>query len=304
MMALRSFEKDTSHFLGIDMGGTNIRAAIVDGTGRVIHTENRALGSSQKVKAEAPLLLAEEYADRVAGIGLAVAGTVDDGVLTWSANLNLHGVEYRREINRRTGLPSVVLNDARAAGLAEARVGAGAGAATVLAITVGTGIGGAVIVNGNLLEGTGDAGEIGHMVLDPGGAECTCGRHGCWELMVSGKALARRAKQLYPGAPDPLGVLIIEASNGTAVAREAVESITQDFAMGVDNLSAILAPQVIVLGGGVMARNGLIAERYRSIGPRLRWGRRARIVDSALGDTAGQIGAALAAAEVTKAFAD
>ncbi len=286
---------DHDAYLGIDLGGTHVRWAVVDRTGGVLSTRSRVLPPDPAARATVPEELAAAHRGRVAGIGLAVAGTVTDGVLTWSANLGLHDVDFAGRLTASGGVPAVVLNDARAAGYAEARVGAGAGAASVLAVTVGTGIGGAIIIDERLIAGTGDAGEIGHLVIDPAGPPCGCGRRGCWETFVGGRALARAAAERYPDAPDPLARLIALAEAGDPTAGAVVDGAATRFALGLDNLCAVLAPAVIVLGGGVMARDGLIARRYRAAAGTLRWGARSAIRDSRLGDTAGQIGAALAA---------
>lgn len=282
-------------YLGIDIGGTNIRGALVNAEGHIHDSIARPLPSDAEGRRQAPMEIATHYRDAAAGIGLAIAGTVSSGVLTWSANLGLKDIDYATELGAYTSGPVAVLNDARAAGLAEASVGAGRGEHSVLSITVGTGIGGAIIIGGRLLEGTGDAGEIGHMVSIPSGPDCTCGRQGCWERFVGGRALSQTAARLYPHASDALGYMIQEAEEKREPALGAIDHATSLFHAGVDNICAVLAPDVIVLGGGVMARRGLIAQRYRASLGSLRWGARTRVDDSVLGDRAGQIGAALAA---------
>lgn len=293
--------ESTARYLGIDMGGTNLRHSLIDASGRVLSSHSEPLPTDTAARAQLPLAVAERYRDEVSGVGLAIAGTVREGVLTWSANLGFEGVDFGAQLRERVDGPSVVLNDARAAGLAEALVGAGAGADSVLLLTVGTGIGGAIVIGGRLLEGTGDAGEVGHMVIDPAGPECTCGRSGCWERFVGGRALQREATARYADHPSPLEHLIERCETGDAEASAIIEQATELFGRGVDNICAILAPDTIVLGGGIMARNGLIARRYRDALRETRWGARSRVVDSVLGDGAGRIGAALAAAQLDEA---
>jgi glucokinase len=187
-----------------------------------------------------------------------------------------------------------VVNDARAAGLAEALVGAGRGASTVLSVTVGTGIGGALVADGSLIVGTGFAGEVGHMMMNPSGPPCTCGRNGCWERYVGGRALAARAEAIYPQHPEPLEQLLADATDSSSRAAIVIREAADTFMHGLDNLHAIFAPAIVVLGGGIMARNGLVAREYREAAERTRWGDRAVVRDSQLGDSAGIIGAALA----------
>ncbi|MFT4219275.1 MAG: ROK family protein [Microbacterium sp.] len=287
---------DAPVYLGIDMGGTNIRAAVVDADGTVLESGSAQLPVAAAERATLPVEIARSFRDRVSGVGLAVAGTVADGVLTWSANLRLSDVDLAGSLRAATGLPVAVLNDARAAGFAEALVGAGRGAPSVLSVTVGTGIGGALVVAGSLVVGMGDAGEIGHMVVDPDGPSCTCGRHGCWERFVGGRALAEHAERVHPGHPAPLERLLADAATGEAEATSVLSRATDMFALGLDNLHAIFAPAVVVLGGGIIARDGVVARRYLGAAARTRWGSRSQVRRSELGDAAGLIGAALASA--------
>ena len=284
-------------YLGIDMGATNIRYAIVDGDGGVRCSESSALPDDVGARVEAPERILERFSAEVSGVGLAVAGTVRDGVLGWSASLGVQGVDFRGRLSSRFGGAVAVLNDARAAGLAEALVGAGRGSPSVLSITVGTGIGGAIVLDGRLLEGVGDAGEVGHIVIEPDGLECTCGRRGCWERYVGGRALLEQARALKPGRAEALEDVLSEAERGEPCSAALVDSAAERFALGLDNVCAVLAPEVIVLGGGVIARDGWVSRRYISALDSMRWGAQAVIRSSELGDAAGQIGAALCAAK-------
>lgn len=287
--------KPDSLYLGIDMGGTNIRFALVDTHGHIHSSESRPLALDREARIHGPVEILQEFESQIAGIGVAIAGTFTGGLLDWSANLGLHSVDFGSLLAEHTTKPISLLNDARAAGLAEALVGGGVGAHSVLSVTVGTGIGGALIVDGKLLLGTGDAGEIGHMVVDPTGPDCNCGRNGCWERLVGGRALAEQATLLYPSSADPLSELLQNISDGHESAAAILNRAAQLFALGIDNLCAVLAPDAIVLGGGVMARNGAVARAYRDAIRHTRWGTQSQVRHSALGDTAGQIGAALSA---------
>ena len=153
------------HFLGIDLGGSTVRASLIDASGAIVDQVRALLPDGPGRRQQAVLSLARRYRGAVTATGMAVAGTVRDGVLTWSPNLGLHDVPFARMLREETGVPAVLLNDAKAAGLAEARIGAGIGRSHVLVLTLGTGIGGALIHDGRLVQGTGDAGEVGHMRL-------------------------------------------------------------------------------------------------------------------------------------------
>lgn len=243
---------------------------------------------------------------RVAAVGLAVAGTVADGVLTWSANLGLAGIDYQSELQEATGCPAAVLNDARAAALAEAHRGAGMGAASMLMVTVGTGIGGGLVIGGRLYLGSGQAGEIGHLLIGPRGPRCRCGRRGCWEQLAGGLALDAAARQHV--AAHPTGSIAAAAAGGqpsaaslaTAAERHdkaAIRIIRRRaalFGRGLDSLCAVLAPHLLVLGGGIIAPPRPGPRRLPAGGTEpVLAGRRTRT--AVLGDDAGVIGAAYAA---------
>ncbi len=279
--------------LGIDMGATSLRASVVGPGGRVLETVRTLLPAEPVERVALPVEVAARYADRVEAVGLAIAGTVAAGRMNWSANLGIADVDYVATIQSRLGIPTVVLNDARAAGLAEAQVGAGAGAGLVLALTVGTGVGGALLLDGKVVEGTGNAGEVGHLVIDAAGPECGCGERGCWEALVGGRALAAIARTSYPQDAEPLTTMVAAAEKGDTGALQVIDRATDYFRQGLDSLAAVLAPDVVVLGGGMIARDNLLTRRYLNPGP-LRW-LEGRLVKSELGDLAGQVGAALAA---------
>ncbi len=212
-------------------------------------------------------------------IGLAVAGVVENRVVHDSVNLGLAGVEYGSLLDT-LGVPAVVVNDAVAAGTAEAQHLDPTGAGLTLFLSIGTGIGGALLQRGEPVRGRRRAvGEVGHMVIDPKGPRCGCGRAGCWETLCSGKALAAAAA---PGTIDEL------VARGDPAWIRAVEM----FALGLDNLCIALAPDLIILGGGVMARRGPVAAAYLAATRTLRWGRGIDVTTAVLGDDAGAIGAA------------
>jgi glucokinase len=259
--------------IGIDLGATHIRAAIVDAAGIATATARRALPSDSRARRRAAAdiathLLMSHLRCEVGAVGLAVAGTVADGVLIWSADLGLAGIDYRSELQEATGRPAAVINDARAAALAEAHRGAGVGvgAGTMLMVTVGTGIGGGLVIDGRLLTGTGDAGEIGHLLIDPRGPRCRCGHRGCWEQLAGGLALDAAARQ--EAVAHPSGLIAAAAAEGQPSAASLAQAAMRSdrtanriihhharlFGRGLDSLCAVLAPHLLILGGGVIAR--------------------------------------------------
>jgi glucokinase len=295
--------------IGIDLGATHIRAAIVDAAGATIAATRVRLSPDPAIRRQAATgiavgMLRDSPRYPVAAIGLAVAGTVADGVLTWSANLGLARIDYRSELQDACGLPAVVINDARAAAIAEAHRGAGVGAATMVMVTVGTGIGGALVIDGRLHAGTGSAGEIGHVLVDPRGPRCRCGNRGCWEQMAGGLALdaaarrhaaAHRADGAAPADGQPSAASLAEAAaNGSKTAADIIGWHAGLFARGLDSLCAVLAPDRLILGGGIIARPGPIQDAYLSAARTLRW-HAGDTRTAMLGDDAGVLGAAYAA---------
>jgi glucokinase len=287
--------------IGIDLGATHIRAGLLDPDGHLTRKLRRTLPPDPSTRRRAPAQVLAEYPDiDVDAVGLAVAGTVTDGVLTWSANLGLADVDFAAEM---PGQRVTVLNDARAAALAEARLGAGAHAPTVLMVTVGTGLGGALVRDGRLELGTGHAGEVGHLRLDADGPPCACGNHGCWEQLAGGVALNRTGAALasrHRGPGDPAdgtagaAFLARAAAAGEPEAVAALRWHARQFARGLDSLCGVLAPHVLVLGGGLIARRGPVHDEYVAAADGLRW-HRGRTRTAVLGDDAGALGAALAA---------
>jgi glucokinase len=289
--------------VGIDYGGTHLRAALVDASGHITRRRRRGVPPSTAARISAPAEACLELATDAAAVGLAVAGTVRAGVLTWSAHLGLTDVRFAELVTAATALPTVVVNDARAAGFAEAMLGEAHGRGVTLYVSVGTGIGGAIVVDRRLLTGSGHAGEIGHIGVDPDGPPCACGRRGCWEQLAGGGALDRVAATVLAGQQPggsraPSARHVIAAANlGDDAARDAIRRAARAFAAGLDSVCAVLSPDRVVLGGGIITRGGTLAEHYLRAASQLRWSH-GPLTTAALGDDAGTIGAALLALRV------
>ena len=218
----------------------------------------------------------------------------------------------------RLGVPVAVDNDANAAMVAEHRHGAARGAQTAALLTLGTGIGGGIIVDGKLVHGAhGGAGEWGHMVIDVDGPLCTCGNRGCLEMLVSGTALGRAARRAAEELPDSgfgralsagreiTGMLATElAHDGDPVARDVVTLVGYHLGVGLSNVINILNPEVVVVGGGVIAAGELLLEPARKVVAEraLAPSRdQVRIVPTRFGDASGMVGAALLAMDLVDA---
>src|SRR5699024_8269626 len=259
--------------IGVDIGGTKIAAGVVDGDGEIIAATTRSTPATDAALIEAAVAdavaeLRSEHA--VVGVGVGAAGFVgaDRRTVNFAANLAWRQHPLAEEIERLTGLPVVIENDANAAGWAEYRFGAATGAAHMLMVTVGTGLGGALVMDGRLVRGSaGFAGEIAHMTAVPDGQWCGCGRRGGLEQYTAGTALGRAAKRrAAPGDPllGPLmqaaggakkeidGPLITRlAQQGDPGARELIAEIGSWLGMGMASIATLLDPEVIVVGGGV-----------------------------------------------------
>lgn len=283
---------------GIDVGGTKCLGVVINVDGdissehdvirQVRHSTPHA---SQLVDALAALV--SELGD-FDTLGVGVPGLITlDGVMRASPNIpGSVDVYVRSELSSRLGRQVVVDNDGNLAALAEWRYGAGRGARNMWMVTLGTGIGGGHVVGGAVQRGVnGFAGEIGHMVVNPDGPRCTCGRKGCWEVYASGRGL----KMLAAGEP---GESVIErARRGEADAVTVLEAFARWVALGLSNLTNISDPDVIVIGGGVSEAADIVMPIIRRwfvellYSPEQRTHPELRVAQ--LGEHAGAIGAAL-----------
>ena len=307
-------------YLGIDLGGTNIKGGVVDERGAILREASRPTRVEQGPDAIADGIAAVirelEQGERFAGVGLGCPGTVDDesGEVVCAFNLGLIHYDLRGALEARTGYSIRLGNDANVAALAEASVGAGRGAHSTVVITLGTGVGGGVVLEGRMLTGwTGAASELGHMVIEEGGAECTCGRRGCFEAYASATALIRMTRAAMDAHPDS-AMHVVAAENGAvdgrtafaakergdAAAAEVVNAYIRSLASGVTNIINIFFPEVVAFSGGVANQGEALLTPLREEVHRQEFGyryvkRHARLVQCELGYQSGVIGAALLA---------
>ncbi|MDP9068953.1 MAG: ROK family protein [Actinomycetota bacterium] len=311
--------------IGIDVGGTTTKGALVDGSGRVSErvewpTEDRAATKSIIRVAESLSSRALELGEGVAGLGVGAAGFIDHaaGCVTFSPNLVYDDPHIRSAVQTRVEVPVFVDNDANAAAWGERAFGAAHGLDHVALLTLGTGIGSGFIVDGRLIRGsTGAGAEFGHTVVDPSGPRCPCGLRGCLEQLASGGAIGRMGREAALQDPDTKMIDLagsaeeIEGEHVAAAASVHDEAAVRvlrragrALAVGLSNIVNIFDPQIIVLGGSAVsagepylgaARDGLAemmsAQRRRPV----------RLDVAGLGNDAGIVGAAaLALAGLTE----
>jgi glucokinase len=317
----------TGRAVGVDVGGTKILALAVDDEAAVL-AERRVETPSEgeeildSIAAVIEELWQAESGLAGGGVGVGMPGLVDpSGVLRFAPNLpGVVGLDVVAGLRRRlaaaghagTG-PFVVDNDATCAGAAEHLAGAARGVREAILVTLGTGIGGAIVSSGSLLRGASHfAGEMGHMVVDPSGPDCGCGRRGCWEVFASGSALGRLAREAAAagrgadllaraGSADAVrGEHVVESAlAGDEQAAAIFELFGYWVALGLANLANLLDPEVVVLGGGVVRAGQVLLDPIRRAFDAAVEGANhrpeVRIVAAERGADAGAIGAALLA---------
>ncbi|MEU1291099.1 ROK family protein [Streptomyces sp. NPDC005840] len=298
------------HVIALDVGGTGMKAALVGADGELLHRARRATGRERGPDAVVESILgfaadlaahgAAHLGGPASAAGVAVPGIVDDklGIAAYSANLGWRDVPLRDLLSTRlAGVPVALGHDVRTGGLAEGRIGAGLGADRFLFVALGTGIAGAIGVDGRVEAGAhGFAGEIGHIVVRPGGAPCPCGQHGCLERYASAAAVSD-AWALACGDPEADAADCARAvasgdPNAVRVWRDAVDALAD----GLVTAITLLDPRALIVGGGLAeAGETLFAPLREAVGARVTFQKLPSIVPAALGDTAGCLGAGLLA---------
>jgi glucokinase len=291
--------------VGIDLGGTSIKAGAIDPAGKVLATRSVPTGLEDGAEAvfERMAQLARELGAETR-VGIGAPGLIDHarGIVLDSPNLaQIEGQPLCEAIARRLGFErdAVLLeNDANAAAVAEAWLGAGRGRRDLLMVTLGTGVGGGLVLGGRLFAGSGGmAGEIGHVVIDPDGPPCGCGRRGCMEQFASATAARRRALErgLPREAPGDLVRLADAARRRDGAERALCFEIGRDLGRGLAVAVTLLDLRLFVVGGGFGAALDTLQAGVR-VGLRERsWGARlddVRVLPAELGSDAGWIGAA------------
>lgn len=261
-------------YMGLDVGGTFVKGIIIDEKGKIVCENSvptvtgEGLADCIETLAETLVLNSGEVFSSIKGAGVGCPGLIDStrGEVVFAGNMNLKNYPLQKLLEEKLNIPVKICNDANAAALGEARFGAGKGYKDSVLITLGTGVGGGIVIGGKLFEGYKSAGaEIGHMVIEHGGAKCTCGRRGCFEAYCSARALTARTK--WAMEEDTSSAMWNTYTHDTADGRTAFEYMDTDrtakqvvnwylkyLGCGVANIANIFRPQIIMIGGGVAAQ--------------------------------------------------
>ena len=273
-----------SYLIGLDVGGTFVKGAIFKDGAPAYECD------IPTVTGEGLVGCLEELVEKLVqgcgavfseidGVGVGCPGLIDSkkGTVVFAANLRLENYPLGTLLKKKLGLPVKVCNDANAAALGEARFGAGKKFSDSVLITLGTGVGGGIVICGKLFEGNKSAGaEIGHMVIERGGAPCTCGRRGCFEAYCSARALTEKTREAMEddtssqmwktyGYDTADGRTAFEYMDVDRSARKVADWYLRNLACGVANLANIFRPQVIMIGGGVSAQGSRLIDPLKEL---------------------------------------
>lgn len=304
-------------YIGIDLGGINTAAALISENGDILKKRSVPTPRTPEGVADAIADHVKALSEKESGIapcvGIGAPGSIDpeNGIIEYWSNLHFHDVPLADMVKKRTGFPALMENDANCAALGEFVAGAGKGSRSLVVITLGTGIGGGAILNGKLYTGLNGAGlEVGHMVIEQRGRQCTCGRRGCFETYCSATALIRQARETMEtdktsllwslaGERDKVnGKLVFDAfERGDGTAKAVVEEFLDYLGSGVTSLINVFQPEVFCIGGGLAGAGETIMAPIRATAEKETYAgqdkQHTRLVRAELGNDAGIIGSAL-----------
>lgn len=311
------------YYIGIDLGGTNIAGAIVNECYEIV--EKYSIKTSMKRGFEG---LCEDMADLcrslvdkykisfedVISVGIGCPGMINEetGEIVFSNNLDIYHEALNKSMEDLLGKPVYSANDANAAALGEYVVGSGRDVHSMIAITLGTGVGSGIVLEGKVLGGFNySGGELGHMVIERNGRQCTCGRKGCFETYASATGIIQSAREAMTGDKSSLlwslaggsveavtGRIVFEArEQGDLLANKVVEDYIEYLALGLANVVNALQPEMIAIGGGISHQGQWLMDALQDQVDTQVFGRfgdkQTKIVAATLGNDAGIIGAAL-----------
>ena len=300
-------EAPATRHLGLDLGGTNIKVAVVEhrsGDWHALDHDQLQTDQDQGIAAVIARLTAAGRQQLARHPGIESVGIGIPGLYYPTRGATRFLVNFREDwdmipiapfVGRELGLPTHLVNDARAFGLAELRLGAGRGASSMVGLTLGTGIGGVLAIDGRIVQGhDGTAGELGHQTIDPDGPPCNCGNNGCLEAFARADRIAEAC-----GTPTA-GEAINRARAGDKTALAGLASVGRYLGIGIANMITVITPDRVVIGGGIAAAGDLLLDPIRA-----EVARRVHVTSldkvtialAELGTWAGAIGAAIHGAE-------
>ena len=307
------------YHIGIDLGGTNIAAGVVGSDFEIVAKTSvptarprpcRDICADMAAAALEAVKLAGLSIDDIESVGVGAPGVVNsaEGIIEYSCNLDFYNEPVAEYVSERLGKPVYLENDANAAAYGEFVAGSAKGTHNAVCITLGTGVGGGIIINDRIYSGFNFAGaEIGHTVIEVGGAECSCGRRGCFEAYSSATGLIRMTKEAMDAHPESKmhemmgdhisGRLAFNAMReGDAAATEVVDKYIKYLAAGIANTINVFQPEVLCIGGGVCNEGDALMVPLREAVANEVYSKRSakntKLVRAALGNEAGIIGAA------------
>jgi glucokinase len=303
--------------IGVDLGGTNLRTALLSQDGVILEKQKDASHASEgyekvlqrlieNIKRQRDIGLGQGHDVAAVGVGAPGVINISQGVVVKSPNLpDWNNLPLKAALEKALGLPVFIENDANAAALGEQWRGAGKGIGSMVLLTLGTGVGGGIVLNGRIWHGAdGMAGEIGHMTILPEGRQCGCGNTGCLEMYASARGVLQNYRDALASRKEPVPSDITSqqvyqaAREGDETAIRAMKETGRYLGIGIASLINIFNPEMIVIGGGVKDAWDLFIDVTRAEVLKRAFdvpARRARIVPSGLGDDAGMVGAAAVA---------
>lgn len=296
---------DASVVIAVDIGGTNLKGAIVDASGRTIASRSVGVGATGEESIARIIELlqglrahTEQSGHHVVGIGVVTPGMVEaeNGIVRYASTLDWTDVPLGPILSAELGVPVEIGHDVRSSGLAESLFGASKGVANSVLVAIGTGVAASILSGGHPVVGAvTTAGELGHIPAIPDGEPCTCGQHGCLEVYLSGAGIARR--YAAAGGEPGLDAAAISARLGhDPVADRVWADGVHALALGLKSVTLLIDPAVIVLAGGVSRAGGLLLDPLRAeLAQSLVWREAPEIRVSELGTAGGRIGAAVLA---------
>ncbi len=309
-----------AYYIGVDIGGTNLKAGVVDGQGQIISEASVPTGADRPQDIVLSDILgavmtsiasANISVKDVRAVGMGSPGMIDtqNGIVIYNNNLGWKDFHIGEKMSAALGIPARLENDADAAALGEVIAGSAKGAKSAMIITLGTGVGSGYVINEKIFRGC----EFGHMVIAYGGRKCTCGRHGCFEAYCSATGLINMTKEAINQHPMSTlaeiakseglvsgHTVFVAAEQGDAVAENIIDEYTGYLACGLANLVNGLQPEVISIGGGIGKQGErLLVPLREKMKPEVYTGLpMPKIVSCTLGYKAGLIGAAMAVRDI------